>query len=114
MANNCEVVNKTICKKCFEHHKQITGQEPIDCAFKAFDNEYCDEAQELANYVTNLQSQLDQQKSMWNELKEWLNKEADHVRYTPYDCKSLSSDFELWHLNKILEKMQELEDINGQ
>lgn len=59
--------------------------------------------------LKNLQSQLDQQKAMWNELKEWLNKEADHVRYTPYDCRSLSSDFELWHLNKILDKMQELE-----
>ena len=45
----------------------------------------------------------------WQKLKEWLNKEADHVRYTPYDCRSLSSDFELWHLNKILDKMQELE-----
>ena len=45
----------------------------------------------------------------WQKLKEWLNKEADDVRYTPYDCKSLSDDFELWHLNKILEKMQELE-----
>lgn len=58
---------------------------------------------------SKLQQQLDQQKSMWQKLKEWLNKEADHVRYTPYDCRSLSSDFELWHLNKILEKMQELE-----
>lgn len=59
--------------------------------------------------IEYLQSQLDQQKAMWQKLKEWLNKEADHVRYTPYDCRSLSSDFELWHLNKILDKMQELE-----
>ena len=59
-------------------------------------------------YTRNKQ-ELDQQKEMWNELKEWLNKEVDHVRYTPYDCRSLSSDFELWHLNKILDKMQELE-----
>lgn len=48
-------------------------------------------------------------KNKWQKLKEWLNKEADHVRHTPYDCRSLSSDFELWHLNKILDKMQELE-----
>ncbi len=51
----------------------------------------------------------DEKPDKWHKLKEWLNKEADDVRYTPYDCRSLSSDFELWHLNKILEKMQELE-----
>ena len=69
-------------------------------------NEYLGKYQKQ---VKDLQHQLNQQKAMWNELKEWLNKEADHVRYTPYDCRSLSSDFELWHLNKILDKMQELE-----
>lgn len=52
---------------------------------------------------------LNKQDNKWQKLKEWLNKEADNVRYTPYDCKSLSDDFELWHLNKILDKMQELE-----
>ena len=52
---------------------------------------------------------LNEQDTKWQKLEKWLNKEADHVRYTPYDCRSLSSDFELWHLNKILDKMQELE-----
>lgn len=45
----------------------------------------------------------------WQKLKEWLNKKADNVRYNPYDCKSLLDDFELWLLNKISDKMQELE-----
>lgn len=61
-----------------------------------------------ANNIPDLVKILNSQSLQWQKLKEWLNKEADHVRYTPYDCRSLSSDFELWHLNKILEKMQEL------
>lgn len=65
--------------------------------------------------IANAINELDEPKdTRWQKLKEWLNKEADHVRYTPYDCRSLSSDFELWHLNKILEKMQELEGEDEQ
>ena len=66
---------------------QVNGPKPTISKMESVDNYLC----------------------KWQKLKEWLNKEADHVRYTPYDCRSLSSDFELWHLNKILDKMQELE-----
>ena len=45
MKNNSEIVNNTMCKSCLREHKEMTGHEPIDCAFKAFDNEYCEEAQ---------------------------------------------------------------------
>lgn len=29
------------CKVCFERHKDVYKYEPINCAFKEFDNEYC-------------------------------------------------------------------------
>lgn len=48
--------------------------------------------------IDNLQTQLDQQKQMWNELKEFVGKYAD-----TYD-ESISSICFL-----ILDKMQELE-----
>lgn len=48
----------------------------------------------------------------WSKLKEWLRKQADEIEGVPYDSKSLSTDFELWYLNKILDKMQELEVEN--
>lgn len=48
--------------------------------------------------IDNLQSQLDQQKAMWNELKEFVGKYADN-----YD-ESISSICYL-----ILDKIKELE-----
>lgn len=75
MKNNSEIVNNTMCKSCLREHKEMTGHEPIDCAFKAFDNEYCEEAQELADYITN-------QDTKRQKLKEWLNDRMEHYN----DC----------------------------
>ena len=62
----------------------------------------CDELQEnlldKREIIKDLQSQLDQQKAMWNELKEFVGKYADN-----YD-ESISSICYL-----ILDKMQSLE-----
>ena len=73
MKNNSEIVNNTMCKSCLREHKEMTGQEPIDCAFKAFDNEYCEEAQELADYITN-------QDTKWQKLKEWLEEQQNNFK----------------------------------
>ena len=97
LSNVYEPIRKRYTKQERKKYEKILN----DC------NEFLGQYQKQ---VKDLQLQLAHQKEMWNELKEWLNKEADHVRYTPYDCRSLSSDFELWHLNKILDKMQELDE----
>ncbi len=102
MKNNSEIVNNMMCKSCFKRHKETTGHEPIDCAFKAFDNEYCEEAQELADYITN-------QDTKWQKLKEILKRQID------IDSKEyLESGFAVFKNyvaveNFILQKMQELE-----
>lgn len=73
MKNNSEIVNNTMCKSCLRECKEMTGHEPIDCAFKAFDNEYCEEAQELADYITN-------QDTKWQKLKEWLEEQQNNFK----------------------------------
>lgn len=102
MKNNSEIVNNTMCKSCLREHKEMTGYEPIDCAFKAFDNEYCDEAQTLADYIADLQSQLDQQKAMWNELKEWLVR-VNQVYINDGFCDCAGA------ICEVIDKVQELE-----
>lgn len=52
----------------------------------------------IADFIIDLQQQLDQQKAMWNELKEFVGKYADN-----YD-ESISSICYL-----ILDKIKELE-----
>ena len=49
--------------------------------------------------IDNLQQQLDQQKEMWNELKEWL---VDTL-------KAKQNSPKYYKLNEVLDKMQELE-----
>ena len=53
--------------------------------------------------IDNLQTQLDQQKAMWNELKEWLEyRTAENGVFDNYDSVAVED-------NLILDKMQELE-----
>lgn len=37
----CEEAINEICKKCFEKHELEYGYQPVNCAFRAFDNEDC-------------------------------------------------------------------------
>ena len=37
----CEEAINEICKKCFEKHELEYGHQPVNCAFRAFDNEDC-------------------------------------------------------------------------
>lgn len=54
--------------------------------------------------IDNLQSQLDQQKAMWNELKEWLEyRTAENGVFDNYDSLAVED-------NLILDKMQELSE----
>lgn len=56
-----------------------------------------------SNKQTELKSQLDQQKAMWNELKEWIEKDHDwNLERGNNDC-ALG---QRW----VLDKMQELEE----
>lgn len=47
----CEQAINDICKMCFEKHELEYGHEPIDCAFKAFDNEDCPMITVLKNLI---------------------------------------------------------------
>ena len=37
----CEEAINEICKKCFEKHELEYGHQPVNCAFREFDNEDC-------------------------------------------------------------------------
>lgn len=37
----CEEAINEICKKCYEKHELEYGCQPVNCAFRAFDNEDC-------------------------------------------------------------------------
>ena len=103
MKNNSEIVNKTMCKSCLREHKEMTGHEPIDCVFKAFNNEYCEEAQELADYITN-------QDTKWQKLKEWLKNQITDLRRIEIKTKtqSLRVNDAVNCFREVLYKMQEL------
>lgn len=59
--------------------------------------------EEHIRVIEKLQHQLDQQKAMWNELKEWLEyRTAENGVFDNYDSLAVED-------NLILEKMQELE-----
>lgn len=67
----------------------------------------------------DLQYQLDQQKAMWNELKEWLDKEYKNQEPNDYEKMMYDEDYFIKSyfqimLKRVKDKMQELEDINGQ
>lgn len=52
--------------------------------------------------IEDLQSQLDQQKAMWQKLKEWLKEEHDYYLDENYqDCAFI--------VKEVLDKIQELE-----
>ena len=62
-----------------------------------------------------LQSQLDQQKAMCNELKEWLNKKSKILdkSYIAIQCSKGSVSLDKWYrgmiAKEVLQQMQELE-----
>ena len=59
--------------------------------------------EEHIRVIEKLQHQLDQQKVMWNELKEWLEyRTAENGVFDNYDSLAVED-------NLILDKMQELE-----
>lgn len=63
----------------------------------------CDLLNEQYQKILDLQSQLDQQKSMWNELKEWLSftqPKNINDEFTSGACSAYSN---------VIDKMQELE-----
>lgn len=79
----------------------INKEELIDCL---------QEHNELHCKINNLQSQLDHQKAMWNELKEWLEKdiEKNHKENEQTDLSVFLHYIAVEQC--ILQKMQELSD----
>lgn len=107
MKNNSEIVNNTMCKSCLREHKEMTGYEPIDCAFKAFDNEYCEEAQKLTDYITKQDNKWQKLKEWLEEIKLWNEKQMKEARLNlDYYIRAKSQNV---FINKMLDKMQELE-----
>ena len=59
--------------------------------------------------IEHLQSQLDHQKVMWNELKEWLKKEQSDFNKTSKMTAKLDYSLLTSYIDNILLKIQELE-----
>lgn len=71
-------------------------------------------ANELIEIKHKLEHQLDQQKAMWNELKEWLEKKKSwnerQLKEAPINTEFyIRVSVQGITINKILDKMQELE-----
>ena len=80
----------------------INKEELIDCL---------QEHNELHCKINNLQTQLDQQKAMWNELKEWVKLQIDGLneQLTDYDFDSDCRELSIENFEIMLQQMQELE-----
>lgn len=74
----------------------INKEELIDCL---------QEHNELHCKINNLQSQLDQQKAMWKELKEWIKEN----KYKQLDDRYIERLVDVIDVKCLLDKMQELE-----
>lgn len=61
--------------------------------------------------LKKLQQQLDQQKAMWNELKEWVKLQIDGLneQLVDYDFDSDCRDISIDNFEIMLQQMQELE-----
>ena len=71
----------------------------------------CDLLNEQYQKILDLQSQLDQQKAMWNELKEWLKLQIDGLneQLTDYDFDSDCRELSIENFEIMLQQMQKLE-----
>lgn len=96
-------IQNFIVKNNIETCFVINKEEMVDCL---------QEHNKLHCEIKNLQHQLDQQKAMWNELKEWLKEQIN------FDKEEIEENKEIPNLpnrhyltieNIILDKMQELE-----
>lgn len=47
----CEEAINEICKKCFKKHELEYGHQPINCAFREFDNEDCPTVKVLKDLI---------------------------------------------------------------
>lgn len=47
----CEKAIDDVCKKCFEKHELEYGQQPVNCAFREFDNEDCPTVKALKDLI---------------------------------------------------------------
>lgn len=47
----CEKAIDDVCKKCFEKHELEYGHQPVNCAFREFDNEDCPTVKVLKDLI---------------------------------------------------------------
>lgn len=81
----CFVINKEEMVDCLQEHNKL----------------HCE--------IKNLQHQLDQQKVMWNELKECVENKLNEINNIDFEKKSLYDHSIEVGMSIILNKMQELE-----
>lgn len=62
----CEEAINEICKKCFEKHELEYGHQPVNCAFRAFDNEDCPMVTTLRKLI---QEHFDEKKARFGDKK---------------------------------------------
>ena len=100
----------------------VDRQQALDIAYKAGQipyekNNHCLISEDVHLYWLNdLHSQLDQQKEMWNELKEWLKLQIDGLneQLTDYDFDSDCRELSIENFEIMLQQMQELEGEDEQ
>ncbi len=49
--NECEKAVDKICEKCFKKHELEYGHQPINCAYREFDNEDCPTVKVLKDLI---------------------------------------------------------------
>ena len=108
--NNCDL----LCEiEKLSNHIECLEYEKWDVMWQ--NGKYKEQLKNKKDKIKKLKKQLDQQKAMWNELKEWLNKESK-ILDKSYIARCSSKDSVLldkWYrgmiAKEVLKKMQELE-----
>lgn len=59
--NECEKSISEICEMCFKKHELEYGHQPINCAFREFDNEDCPTVKVLKDLI---QEHFEEKKSL--------------------------------------------------
>lgn len=105
--NNCDL----LCEiEKLSNHIECLEYEKWDVMWQ--NGKYKEQLKNKKDKIKKLKKQLDQQKVMWNELKEWLKEQIN------FDKEEIEENKEIPNLpnrhyltieNIILDKMQELE-----
>lgn len=97
----CEEAINEICKKCFEKHELEYGHQPVNCAFRAFDNEDCPMVTVLRKLIQehfdekeahNVSTQMRTNRREPTEQEKQV-KEQSEEKFDPYEmCSDMYCD----------------------